>query len=73
MSQFHHSGNLLFRKNKSFTINESIPPLRQSLIKKNTNYPKSVSQFHNCGNSLLRKTQIIQNKSVNYTTAAVPY
>ena len=66
-------GILYVEKYTSYNIINSIPRLRQSLLQKNTNHPKSVSQFHHCGNPLLRKTQIIQNQSVNSTTAASPY
>ena len=60
-------------KYMSHSIINSIPWLRQSLIQKNTNHPKSLGPLHHCDNPLLRKTQIIQNQSVNSTIAATPY
>ena len=46
---------------KSYNIHDYIPPLRQNILWKITNYTNSITKFHRCRNPLYRKIHMIQH------------
>ena len=71
--QYLHSttaANHTLENYKLYKFNDSISPLRQTILHKISNYTNSMTPFHLRGKPLQRNIQIIQNYWLYFTAAA---